>query len=311
MFDLICKLVRLKTVDSVVEINRAIDICIDYFNEIKSEIVLKKINNEYPSVLISNSDNVDVLSTCHIDVIPMQTGVYDLLKRDNILYGRGVFDMKSFLVSALFNLKKIIKQKINVKYGILIVANEETTTNSDTALWINKINPKIILDSDSGNGNINRIIKDNFGSATIKLSKKDKSTIKSIEDVFSKYYFNVVDDEIDLMFCNSNVQEELQNCMKNETNFEFLMFNDYIQNRIHNKNSVLYKKIAEKYLKTNIEYMTSKTTTDSRFFSNKNVTIISHQSNGGDYHKPSEWLDHDSFLLFNNIQFEFLKIVNF
>ena len=310
MLNLIEQLIKLKTTENNTnEIKLAIDLCINYFNNIKDKIFIHKIND---SILISNHNgfNFDVISTCHIDVVPMQNEIYNIKKDGNIIYGRGVFDMKSFVVSALYNLKKLIQNNINTKYAILIVSNEETASESDTKLFADKITTKIVLDSDSGIGNITSIVKNNLGAITIKLSKKDLQTTNLIKNNFSKYYCDFIDNEVDILFDNKNILNELQKCMKNNTTFEVLMFNNYIENDINDKYSILYKNIAEKKLNAKINYITSKTTTDSRFFSFKNINVINHQATGGNYHKIDEWLDYDSLIKFNEIQYEFLKVFN-
>lgn len=301
------KLVKLQTTENNIKnINQAINLCISYFDDIKDKIFTYKVNN---SVLISNHNalDFDVISTCHIDIVPMQNNTYNVKKNDNIIYGRGVFDMKSFVVSALCNLKKLIQNSINTKYGVIIVSNEETATKSDTKIFADKITTKIVLDSDSGNGNINSIVKNNLGAITIKLSKKDFQTINLIRNNFNKYYCDFIGDEVDILFNNKNILVELQKCMKNNTIFEVLMLNDYIKNDINDKYSILYKNIAEDKLNTKINYITSKTTTDSRFFSYNNINVINHQATGGNYHTVDEWLDYNSLLQFNEIQWEFLK----
>lgn len=294
MLNLIKKLVEIPTYS---QCKLAVNECINFF---ENNVKVDYYNN---SVLLKNTDsnNFDVISTCHIDVVPMQNNKYTLEKNGNILNGRGVFDMKSFLVSALFNLKKLIKTNSNLKYGIVIATDEETAPESETKYWCNKINTKLVLDSDSGIGNINSIVKDILGAITIKTSYKyDKNLMMK---VFGKYYCDFVEDEIDILFDNDNILIELK---KYVPNFDVLMFNKCINYDIDNKFHKIYKNIAEIELKTKIDYITVKNTTDSRFFSYKNVPIINHQATGGNYHKIDEWLDYDSLLKFNKIQERFL-----
>ena len=54
MLDFIEKLVKLKTTENnTKEINQAINLCINYFNEVKDKIFIHKINN---SILFINSE---------------------------------------------------------------------------------------------------------------------------------------------------------------------------------------------------------------------------------------------------------------
>ena len=292
MFKLLEKLVKIPTYNED-NCKIAINECLKIFN---NNIKIQSYKN---SVLLSNviTDNFDIISTCHIDVVPMS--IYNINKKDNIIYGRGVFDMKSFLVSALFNLKYIIDNNINIKYGIIIATDEETAIESETKYWADNIKTKIVLDSDSGVGDINKIVKNILGALTIKT--KCNYNKNEIKNIFGKYYIDFVDDEIDILIDNDNKLEELKKYIKD---FDILMFNKCINYYIDNKYNLIYKNICENILNNKIEYITTKNTTDSRFFDN--CIVINHQATGGDYHKDTEWLDYDSFMKFNKIQLDFL-----
>ena len=294
MFELLEKLVKISTYNKD-NCKIAINECLKIFN---NNIKIQYYKN---SVLLSNiiTNNFDVVSTCHIDVVPMLSNIYNIEKKNNIIYGRGVFDMKSFLVNALFNLKYIIDNNINVKYGIIITTDEETAPESETKYWANNIKTKIVLDSDSGVGDINKIVKNILGALTIKT--KSNYNKNEVKNMFGKYYIDFVDDEIDILINNDNKIEELKKYIKD---FDILMFNKCINYNIDNKYNILYKNICENILNNKIEYITTKNTTDSRFFNN--CIVINHQATGGDYHKNTEWLDYDSLIKFNKIQLDFL-----
>jgi acetylornithine deacetylase/succinyl-diaminopimelate desuccinylase-like protein len=291
---------------------RAVEECFVLCKDYCDNCFMKEVEvNGYRSVLFSNVDtlNFDILSVCHIDVVPSK--VYDMSVNDNIVRGRGVFDMKSFVVVALYNLKRIKNFNIANKYGVLVVSDEESGGENGTKYWIENLNlkTKIVLDSDSCIGNINNILKDNLGAITIKLygDMFDKMiTIQNIKKRFGNFYINVVGDEIDLNFDEIEIKKTLKKCMYN-TKYEILMLNEYIKNDINDKHHRLYKQICEDSLEHDIVYITGKTTNDSRYFSYKNINVIGHQSNGGDYHKDTEWLDFSSLLKFCDIQFKFIS----
>ncbi len=293
--------------------------CFDIYKSIflNKKIYIREVsNNGYISILFSNVDTMsfDVLSVCHTDVV--ENIEYKMTKKDNIIYGRGVFDMKSFVIMNLLNLKELIENNINVKFGVLVVSDEETVDEYGTKYWVEKLGlkSKVVLDNDSGNGNITNIIKENLGAITIKLFNKnvfDKlKTIENIKEKFGEFCCNIIDnEEIDLYFTGINIENILKKCMYKNTIYKILMLNNYIKNNINDKYHKSYKDICEKNgLKIN--YITSKTTDDSRFFSYKNINVISHQANGGDFHKSTEWLDFDSLIMLKNIQLEFLKNIN-
>ncbi len=279
-----------------------------------TKIYIKEINNRgYLSILFSNFDTIDldILSVCHTDVV--ENSEYKMIKKDNIIYGRGVFDMKSFIIMNLLNLKDIIENNINVRFGVLIVCDEETIDEYGTKYWVERLDlkAKIVLDNDSGNGNINNIIKDNLGAVTIKLFNKnifDKlRTIENIKEKFGKLYCNVTNnEEIDTYFIGIDIKNIMKKCMYKNTSYEILMLNNYIKNNVNDRYHKIYKNICEKN-GLEINYITSKNTDDSRFFSYKNINVIGHQANGGDFHKSTEWLDFNSLILLKKIQLEFLK----
>ena len=297
MLSLIEELVKIPTYNQE-NCKLAINKCINFFDNVVVEYYKD-------SILLKNIEGFefDVISACHIDVVPMQNNIYKLEKKNNIITGRGVFDMKSFLVSAIFNLKTIIQENINIKYGIIVSTDEETAKESDTKYWSDRIKTKLVLDSDSGIGNINDIVQNILGAITIKTNcNYDKDLFKK---VFGKYHCDFYDDEVDILFDSEDI---ITNLKKYVNNFEILMLNNCIDYDLNNNYQKKYKSVAEKILKSNINYITTSNTTDSKFF--HNIPIINHQATGGNYHKIDEWLDYDSLLKFNKIQMEFLRNFN-
>lgn len=312
MLDLIEKVIK---IPSYTGNTRAVLECFDIYKSIflNKKVYIKEVNNNgYISILFSNYNtlDLDVLSICHTDVV--ENFEYKMTKKDNIIYGRGVFDMKSFIIMNLLNLKYLIENNINTKFGVLVVSDEETVDEYGTKYWVENLNlkAKIVLDNDSGLGNINNIIKDNLGAITIKIigeSIFEKiRTINNIKERFGNFCCNIIDnEEIDLYFDEVNIKNILNNCMYKNTKYDILMLNNYIKNNINDKYHKIYKDICKRN-GIKIDYLTSKTTDDSRFFSYKGINIISHQANGGDFHKATEWLDFDSLLVLKNIQLGFL-----
>lgn len=297
MLSLIEELVKIPTYNQE-NCKLAINKCVNFFDNVAVEYYKN-------STLLKNTKNneFDVISTCHIDVVPMQNNIYKLKKESNIIKGRGVFDMKSFLVSAIFNLKTIIQENINIKYGIIIATDEETAKESDTKYWSNRIKTKLVLDSDSGVGNINSIVQNVLGAITIKTNcNYNKELFKKH---FGEYHCDFYDDEVDILFDNKDIIAELKKYLNN---FEILMLNNCITYDLSNNYQKKYKNIAENILKSDINYITTSNTTDSRFF--KDIPVINHQATGGNYHKIDEWLDYESLLQFNKIQMEFLRNFN-
>lgn len=289
-------------------IRKCFDICKSFFGDTKIFIVENEKNN-HQSILFSNCGtlNFEVLSLCHMDIVP--NNEYKMIKKDNTIYGRGVFDMKSFVVSSLTNLKYLIENNINTKYGVLITSDEETGGENGTKHWIDYYNLKtdILLDSDNGNS-IDSIVAENLGAITIRLKGNQENinkTIVNIKDKFKGFYCANFRNEMDIIFPNLNIIKTIDSCMYNDVSFEVLMLNKYSKNNLEDKYHKLYRKISIEN-GIDIKYITVSTNNDARYFSDIGINVISHQATGDDNHKPTEWLDLNSFYIHNKIQRNFL-----
>ncbi|MDR1498739.1 MAG: M20/M25/M40 family metallo-hydrolase [Rickettsiales bacterium] len=308
MLNFIEKIIKIPTYTGNFE---AINECFGLCKNLCEECIIREVCiNNYRSILFSNADtnDFDIVNLCHLDVV--ENEVYRVIMDENILRGRGVFDMKSFVVCSLFNLKQIIAENVNVKYGILVVSDEETGSINGTKYWVEKLKLKaeVVLDSDSGVGDINKIVKDTLGAITIKLYGnmfEKMIATQNIRNRLGNLYFETMGDEIDLNFDVENILDILKKCTKN-AHFEVLMLNDFMKNNIDGNPHRLYKDICENTLKSHIEYITNHTTSDSRYLYGRS-DVINHQATGGDYHRNTEWLDFESLQKFRNIQLEFLR----
>ncbi|HSQ97171.1 MAG TPA: M20/M25/M40 family metallo-hydrolase [Rickettsiales bacterium] len=178
LLKLINELIKIKSeVNSFDKLNECIDFCENYFSN--KNVFIKKIKyNNYPSIFISNQDSLecDVISVGHIDVIPAENEMFSIKIKDGKMYGRGVADMKSCLAVGMKNLEYIIENKINIKYGLLIVSDEETGGFNGTGYWVNELGlkAKVVLDPDGG-GSINSIVEKSKGVVIAKLISQGKS----------------------------------------------------------------------------------------------------------------------------------------
>lgn len=280
-------------------LQEAINICKKYYqNQYTKEIIY----NNVPSILFANCDSLqfDVLSVCHIDVVNTDKELFDIKADNNKIFGRGVFDMKSFIISSLENLQKIH----HIKYGVIISTDEEVGGENCTKYWNEQLGLKanIILDCDDGY-NINTIINEKYGSCTIKL-------LDSTEN--NKVFFNNVKDKLqDCELVNNNeinfyFQNTFNKKLFKNIQYEILLLNEYYRISPNNQYLKLYKNIVEQNIQNTAHFDYSKHVNDSRFFYKSANTIITHQATGGDNHKNTEWLDLNSLYLFNKIQLEFL-----
>ncbi len=80
------------------------------------------------SLILSNTQekHFEVLLNGHIDVVPATSPEqYDLTEKNDIIYGRGVFDMKGPLLAALYAFFEHLKNNPTNSIGIIINSDEE------------------------------------------------------------------------------------------------------------------------------------------------------------------------------------------
>lgn len=281
-------------------LQEAINVCKKYYqNQYTKEIVYNNVS----SILFANCDSLqfDVLSVCHIDVVNADNSLFNLKMGGGKIFGRGIFDMKSFIVSSLENLQKIN----HIKYGVLISTDEEIGGENCTKYWNEQFGLKanIILDCDDGY-NINAIINEKYGSCAIKLldnAENNKSFFNSVKDKLQDCEL-INNDEINFYFQNAFNKKLFKNIP-----YEILLLNEYYRISPNNQYLKLYKNIVEQNTQGAAKFDCSRHVNDSRFFYNSANVIITHQATGGDNHKNTEWLDLESLYLFNKIQLEFLS----
>ena len=122
------------------------------------------------------SKSYDVLILGHIDVVPAKPEMFEPKVKKGRLYGRGALDMKSFAAVALNSLEHVIKQKLPLKFGVILSTDEEKGSLSTEAFM--KAHPdlaaKIVLDNDVG-GDIEKIIARCKNPVFVKLLSKGKA----------------------------------------------------------------------------------------------------------------------------------------
>ena len=240
-------------------INDCLKFCINYFID-KNNVYIKQIEiNKNKSVLISNIDtsDFDVLEVCHIDVVPVNnTKQYIPNIIDNIMYARGSGDMKGFVAVAIKLFEYAINNNFNLKYGLLIVSDEEPGGFNGAKYWTENLNlkTKILLDADAGN-NLNTIISKSKASFFVKLISNGKSahgskpwlgndaienliqTINNLRKFFSYYSINnlSINDWITTMHIGTIIGGEAENSIAKKCQAVL----DFRYTEKYNDNSIL------------------------------------------------------------------------
>ncbi len=89
-----------------------------------------------PALVLSNCDEkeLDIIISGHIDVVPGNSALFSMRKKEGLLYGRGVYDMKGPLMAALFAVRDAVRAGLQKRVGVLITADEETDGRGTRAL---------------------------------------------------------------------------------------------------------------------------------------------------------------------------------
>ncbi|MDR0571916.1 MAG: M20/M25/M40 family metallo-hydrolase, partial [Rickettsiales bacterium] len=157
LIELIIKLVEFPSyTGNIGAIEDCLQYCVDYFKDYEKKIFTRKIkSNGMPSVLLSNCDTLDydVLEVGHIDVVPVNS--MDMFKPKiigDIMYGRGVADMKGPVAVGMEALEHVIKNNLNLRYGLLIVSDEESGGFNGAKYWTEQLGlkTKILINGDAG-----------------------------------------------------------------------------------------------------------------------------------------------------------------
>ncbi|MFC1659082.1 M20 family metallopeptidase [Pseudomonadota bacterium] len=360
LLDLITNLVKIPSkTGNLKAMHECIDYCKNFFNK-KNVFIKETIKNNQPSVLISNVDtmNFDVLQICHIDVVPADKNMFNPTLKDGKLYGRGTQDMKVFVATGMKLLENVLNDNIDIKYGVLIVSDEETGGFDGAKYWVEdmKLRSKVVLDPDGGES-INTIVKQAKGVLIVKLISKGKAAhgskpwlgVDANENLFKviqnlrkeiPYYsevncpkdtwvttfhvakikggsaMNKVADEAEAQldfrlndeYTRKNIEKLLEESLVDGVTYEIELEGKAVLNKEDDEYIKLYSKCIQDEIKdSEVIFINEDAASDGRYFSSKNTTVITHQSDGGGAHSEEEWVNIDSLHQLEKIQTNFLK----
>lgn len=152
LVDNILKLVQIPSISGdKAQIRRVVDL-------VKNELapqgaIIREFDFEGadPVLLLANcpGERFDILTVGHLDVVPAAQKLFVPKTENGRLYARGALDMKSSVVVNLAALAYAMNK--NIRFGVLITTDEETSSNGIKALVKNQpIEARIVFDTDAG-----------------------------------------------------------------------------------------------------------------------------------------------------------------
>ena len=162
VIDIAQNLMRFRTeTGNIPEIEKCLEYAKSLFNGLDVKGGIYHFDNASPVLFLSNveTDNYDVVCLGHLDVVPAADDMFSPYIKDGKLYGRGSLDMKSFAAVALNSLEHVLKNKLSLKFAVILSTDEEKGSKSTHAFMEAHPNlkAKIVLDNDVG-GDINKIV---------------------------------------------------------------------------------------------------------------------------------------------------------
>lgn len=143
------------------EIHKCLNYISDLFDSSGALVKVFETPGIAPVIFITNAetDEFDVLILGHIDVVPAEDKMFSPYLKDGKMFGRGTLDMKSFAVVALNSMFHVLKNNLNLKFGVILSSDEEKGSKGTEAFMESHptLKSKIVLDNDVG-GNILRIV---------------------------------------------------------------------------------------------------------------------------------------------------------
>ena len=162
VIDIAQNLMRFRTeTGNIPEIEKCLEYAKSLFDGLDVKGGIYHFDNASPVLFLSNieTDNYDVVCLGHLDVVPATDDMFSPYIKDGKLYGRGSLDMKSFAAVALNSLEHVLKNKLPLKFAVILSTDEEKGSKSTHAFMEAHPNlkAKIVLDNDVG-GDINKIV---------------------------------------------------------------------------------------------------------------------------------------------------------
>ncbi len=156
MEDLVENILKLVKIPSISgnkkEIERIVKLVKDQLTEKGATVREFRFDGADPVLLLSNGngDDFDILTVGHLDVVPAQDNLFLPRIENGKIFARGALDMKAPVAANLAALTYAVDK--NIRFGVLLTTDEETTSNGIKMLMKhNKITSRIVLDTDAGN----------------------------------------------------------------------------------------------------------------------------------------------------------------
>ncbi len=154
---------------------KCLEYCRDLFKGTDAVVEIFQKQGIAPVIFIRNrnSEKFDALVLGHLDVVPAAEDMFTARIENGKMYGRGTLDMKSFAAVALNSMEYVLKNKLDITFGIILSTDEEKGSCGTHAFLDAHpdLSAKIVLDNDVG-GDIYKIINKCKNPVFVKINAK-------------------------------------------------------------------------------------------------------------------------------------------
>jgi succinyl-diaminopimelate desuccinylase len=146
-------------------------------SRIDSRAIVKTIGEGDAKVFLAgntSSKNPDVCFLAHVDVVAGSPAQFSLLQKDDVIYGRGVSDMKFSIPIGLELLNSVIESESELSYVLAITRDEERGGFKGAKSLADdyKLRPKLLIVPDGGDNFV--LINKSKGVCQLRITAKGK-----------------------------------------------------------------------------------------------------------------------------------------
>jgi succinyl-diaminopimelate desuccinylase len=310
-----------------------------YIKELKSKIspsIVITLRREKTPLILLNG---------HLDVVAGDKDQFIPKVKNNRIYARGAGDMKAGCAVMIETMKYLSKQKEKLSVGLMLTNDEEIGGEYGVKVLSKEYKPGFVIVPDGGR-NLKTIILKQKGLLHFKIWTHGKAShgsrpflgenaIEKLIKIYHKIELLVPESKkedwentvnlgkisggevankvphyaeayFDVRFINSYEREKIFEGIKSITkNFEVIASGhacdqepvEFIEQ---------YKKIAEKELKTKVEYSRVEGASDARYFAESGIPILITNIKSDNIHAKDEWVDIKQMKSFYNILIKFI-----
>lgn len=321
-----------------------LNIALNYVDALPDTGIRMHVSDGWPSMVALHKADLepDVMLVAHLDVVPAPQAAFVPEVKDGRVYGRGAIDMKGPAAALIRAFRRHVSGKSTLPVGLMLTTDEEIGGINGVRYLLDKekYRMKCAMLPDAGYdfglvtlqyGIVRAHVKRRGKAAHSSRPEQGVNAIVSFMDDFKKFQerigkvpetvmslakisggiaMNVVPDlceaKIDIRTAHPDKVYAVLGGSFDKQEFEIFADEKVFHVEPDEPHIQLYKKIAEKELKRDVEIRHERGATDARFLAPYGIPVIVSAPKGFGHHQDSEWVDIQALTHCENIVTNFL-----